>query len=49
LPAGTQEDIAIDDEMAALSGENPAGTPAPPLVSVDLAGPEPETVARRQN
>jgi putative peptidoglycan lipid II flippase len=49
LPAGTHEDIAIDDEMAALGTENPAGTPAPHLVSVDLAGPEPETVAQRKN
>ena len=48
-PVGTQEDIAIDDEMAALGTENPAGTPAPHLVSLDLAGPEPETVAQRKN
>jgi hypothetical protein len=49
LPAGTHEDIAIDDEMAALGTENPAGTPAPHLVSLDLAGPEPDPVAQRKN
>jgi hypothetical protein len=49
LPAGSREDIAIDDEMAALGTENPAGTPAPHLVSLDLAGPEPDPVAQRKN
>jgi hypothetical protein len=48
-PAGAQEDVVINDEMAALGTENPAGTPAPHLVSLDLAGPEPDPVAQRKN
>jgi putative peptidoglycan lipid II flippase len=48
-PAGAEEDVVMNDVMAALSTENPAGTPAPHLVSLDLAGPEPDPVAQRKN